>query len=213
MVECNSRRRVPVLEEVEVGIASILHLVRDSLASWTRESGDEVRVTGRDGDLTQVLQDRGHVIVRGRFSSNLGQLRDIDLAVATECVVGGLEISPLREEEDQAAGLAGIRRRNVEVEDSRDGWGDCAKLRGTTRSTGRRRVHGNNQVRVLIVARGVTASQSRGAATASRVGRRSRRRSRAHWDATHARRLGARNRGGVRCTRRESRDDGNARAG
>ena len=60
MVE-NVRRGVPVLEEVEVGAASVLHLIGDSLASRAREGGDDVRVAGGGGDGAEVLGHRGHV--------------------------------------------------------------------------------------------------------------------------------------------------------
>lgn len=153
----NLRRGIPVLEEVEIGIASVLHLVRDGLTSRARESGDEVRVAGRDGDLTQVLRDRGHVALRGRLGGNIGELGNIDLAITAEGVVGGLEIGLLGEEEDQAASLTSIRVRNVEVEDARDGWGHCTEQRSTDWGIGRGRVNRNDQVRPLIVARGVAA--------------------------------------------------------
>lgn len=38
----NLRRGVPVLEEVEVSAAGVLHLISDSLASWAREGRDNI---------------------------------------------------------------------------------------------------------------------------------------------------------------------------
>jgi len=115
------RRGVVVLEEVEVGRTSVLHLVADSLASRAREGGNHVRVAGRDGGRTEVLRDRGHVAVRGGRACGRRELSEVDLAVTAEAVRRGLDILLLGEEEHQAAGLASIRRGDVEVEQAGDG--------------------------------------------------------------------------------------------
>lgn len=108
-------RGVPVLEEVEVGAAGVLHLVADGLTSGALEGGDDVRVAWSNSLLTEVLLDRWHVAVAGVLSHRLGQLSKVDLAVTAESESGSLKVLLLGEEEDKAASLVRVRLRDVEV--------------------------------------------------------------------------------------------------
>lgn len=163
----NLRRRVVVLKEVEVGRAGVLHLVSDGLASRALEGRDEVRVAGGHGEVTEVLLDVRAVVVVGRTLGGGVKLSEVDLAIAAERVRRSLEILQVREEENEAAGLAGVRVGNVEVEDRRHSVGDGSVERGARRLVRGRRVNGDDQVGILIVARevrraaGATRSRTR----------------------------------------------------
>lgn len=146
------RRRVVILKEVQVGATGVLHLVANRLASRTAESRDSVGVTRRDGSDTIVLLDGGHVTVRSRLLNRRLELGEVDLAVTAEGESRGLEVLLLGEEEDQAAGLALVRLRDVEVVESGLGRGDGAVVRGARGCVGRRRVHGDDQVRSGVLA-------------------------------------------------------------
>ena len=119
----NIRRGVPVIEPVEVGAASVLHLVGDGGTSRAGEGGDNVAVAGGDSDVAKVLGHRGEVAGGSLVGDNGRELSEVDLAVTAEAEVGGLEISFLGEKEDQAASLACVGLWDVEVERGRDGRG------------------------------------------------------------------------------------------
>lgn len=164
------RRGVVVLKEVEVGATSLLHLVADSLASRAGERGDQVGVARRDGEVAVVLLDPRSVVVGRRLTSSRLELGEVNLAVSAEGVVRGLKLILGGEQEDQTAGLSRVRRGDIEVEDGRDGGGDGAEVLSTVGGVGSRRVDGDDQVRVLIVAREIGGAAGRG-----RLGSRARR--------------------------------------
>lgn len=112
------RRWVPVFEEFKIGTSRILHLVGHGLSSLAREGGNQVRVARGDGDSSQALRDGWDIVIGGRAADSLRELADGNLAVTGEAIRSSLEIFLLGEQEDQAAGLARIRRRDIEVEGS-----------------------------------------------------------------------------------------------
>lgn len=156
-------RGVPVLEEVEVGAASVLHLVADSLTSRALEGGDDVRIAWSDSFLTEVLLDRGHVAVAGVLGHRLGQLSKVDLAVTAESESGSLEVLLLGEEEDEAASLIRVRLRDVEVVQGRLRRGDGAVVGGARGVVRRGRVNRDDQVRSLVRAVEVSRAALAGA--------------------------------------------------
>lgn len=147
----NLRRGVVVLEEVEVGATSVLHLEADCLSSGALEGRNQVGVARGDRGNAVVLLDLGSIAEGSLRSSGRLQHGEIDLAVAAEGVRRGLEVLLLGEQEDETAGLAGVRGRNVKVEDARDGGRDCAVERGARSLVGRRGVDGYDQVGEFIL--------------------------------------------------------------
>lgn len=108
-------RGVVVLEKVEVGAARVLHLVADGLTSGAREGRDNVGVAGSDSGDTVVLLDARHVAVAGVGGHSRLERSEVDLAVTAESESRGLKVLLLGEEEDKAAGLVGVRLRDVKV--------------------------------------------------------------------------------------------------
>lgn len=139
---------------MEVSATGLGHLEGDGLASGAREGGDNVAVTGGDGDITKVLGDRGGVVVGGGAASDLRQLGEVNLAVTAEGVVGSLEISLLGEHEDQVTGRTLVRGGDVEVEEGRDGLANSAEVLGAVGGIGGGGVDGDDQVGVLVLAGG-----------------------------------------------------------
>jgi hypothetical protein len=112
------RRGVPVLEEVEVGAASVLHLEGDSLASRAGERRDNIRVARGYSDSAKVLGDGGSVLETCRFLGNGGELGEVNLAITAEAIRRSLKILELREQEHETAGFVGVGGGDVEVENS-----------------------------------------------------------------------------------------------
>lgn len=65
----NLRSGIVVLEEVEVGATSILHLEADCLSSGALEGGDQVGVARGDRGNAVVLLDFGSIVEGGLGSS------------------------------------------------------------------------------------------------------------------------------------------------
>lgn len=170
------RRGVVVLEEVEVGATGVLHLVADGLTRGAGEGRDDVGVTGRHSELAQVLLDSGGVVVGGRRASGGLERSKVDLTIAAEGVGRSLEVLLVGEEEDQAARLAGVRGGDIKVEDARDAGGDGAVVGGTRSVVGLGGVDGDDQMRVLVVAREISGAAAAGGlsagglSTSSRLG-------------------------------------------
>lgn len=144
------RRRVVVLEVVEVRVACSRDLKGNGRSSGAVKRGNVVSVSRRDGDDAIVSRLGRLVVVSGALRSRRRELGKVELAVTSKGVVGCLKILLVREEEDQAALLASIRGGDVKVEDGRDGARDGTKV---LRSRGRVRVgavNGNDQVRELV---------------------------------------------------------------
>jgi hypothetical protein len=80
----NIRRGIPVLEEVKVGAARVLHLEGNSLASGTSEGGDSVRVARRDGDIAEVLGHGGEVAEAGGLIDSGRELSEVDRSITAE---------------------------------------------------------------------------------------------------------------------------------
>ena len=115
------RGRVGVLEVRQARVARSLQLETDPLAGRAGEDRDEVGVARSDGGDAKVGRHGRSVAVRRRRVGVAGQLAEIDPARAGEGEARGLELALGREQEDELAHFAEGARRDVKVEDRRDG--------------------------------------------------------------------------------------------
>lgn len=89
--------------------------------------------------------------------------------LAVELVRAGLELAQLWEEEDERASLAGVRSRNVKVEDGRNGAVDSAVVLSAVSCLWRAGRDWHDQVRELIVTVDVSWAGTRRGGSSSRA--------------------------------------------
>jgi len=147
-----NRTRVVVLEVLERKVAASAHLVRYSLSSGTITGRNNVLVARRDAVASKVRLLSGRVGPAGLRVCVAGELREAALAGAGDGVRGRVEVFLLREEEDEAACLARVGLRDVEVEDGAGVRVDFAVVGRAGGLVGGGGVDGDDEVGVLVVA-------------------------------------------------------------
>lgn len=85
-------------------------------------------MSGRNSHDAEVRLLSGLVVEGGTLGSDALELGEVKLAVAGEVETGGLEVRLLGEQEDEAALLALVAARDVEVEDAGLVLGNFAKV-------------------------------------------------------------------------------------
>lgn len=159
--------RVVVLEvlKAQATVGTKLVALRGACSTVTR--GDHVAVAGHWREVAGVLFGLGARVVRRALLGSRAEVVDRDGAFPVEGEVGRLEVALLGEEEDEAASLALIGLRNIEVVHRASGPIDLPVVRCTVGLIWVLRRDGNDQVRVLIVALQICRA---GRALASRSG-------------------------------------------
>jgi len=103
------------------------------------------RADSTDGDLR-------HTVVSSLRRRRARQLIHAKSALIVERKRRGFQRRLLREEEDERARHAGVRRWQVEVEDGAGAWGDGAVVLSAIGRVGLGGVDGDNEVRILVFA-------------------------------------------------------------
>jgi len=148
----SKRARVIVLEELESKTAGRGKLKADGGTGWALVGADDVgvaRLEAADGTVLESL--RWLVGVCGALVGGAGQNVRNKTTLTVEAVRASLELVQLWEQEDEGASLAGVRGRNVKVEDGRDGAVDSAVVLSAVSGVWRARRDWHDQVRVLVV--------------------------------------------------------------
>jgi hypothetical protein len=180
---------VVVLEVLKGEVTLAADLVADGLASSAGTRGDGVRVAGGDTHGGKVRLLTGLVGVSSLLVGWALELGEVDLAGAGDGEGRGLKVLLLGEQENKRAGLARVRRRNVEVKDRAGVAVDLAVVLGAVSLVGLLRVDRYDEVGVLVVSVQISWAHATGL---SRSGR-----SRRGSTLRRSRGLGCR--GGSRC--------------
>jgi len=158
--------RVPILEPSDVKATRSGELVGESLASGTRPGGNDLLGADSDRDGGNGLGGRD-VVVRGGLSGRCAELRNSNGATGGESVVGGLEQALGGESEDEVAGHATVRFRDIEVEDGASGAVDGRKVLSAEGLVRGGRADGDNQVGVLVSSGEVVRADGTGSGSGS----------------------------------------------
>jgi len=146
------RTRVEILEELHAQSTRAHKLKRSPSTRGALMARHDVRMAGlkaRDGpDATDG--SFGHGVVGGLLRRRRRQLVDGDPAPTVERVRRSLQRRLLGEEEDERAGLAGVRGGQIEVEDGAFLWGDGAVVLRAVGLVGLGRVDGYDEVREFV---------------------------------------------------------------
>jgi len=96
-----NRRRVVILEVVQIGATAVTELISNSSASRARESSNDVAVAWSKSKATERLGNTRTVVVGGSRSGYRAEFIKLGLSVSGECEGGRLELRLKREIKDQ----------------------------------------------------------------------------------------------------------------
>jgi len=120
------RRRIVILEVLEVQAPGRTELISHPLTGGTAEGGNHVAVARCDAGGSEVAFDSRRRAIGRRFGGRRLQLRNLDATGTGQGVVRCLQLVLARQQEDQRARLSRIRSWDVEVDYRRDGGRDDA---------------------------------------------------------------------------------------